>query len=169
MDIKEISKVLRNILRVGVVSSVNPAAATARVTFADRDDMVSKELHIGVQGAHGTKHYWVPHVGEQVLCAFNPNDRNLGEGYILLSLYNTQDTPPGGSSSVRMIQFDDGTIVKNDGGAITVEATGSVTIKAPSITIQGGSGDIVVDGVSLVNHTHGGVIPGGSSTAPPNK
>lgn len=169
MDIRELTKIVRNMLRVGVVSSVNPGASMARVTFPDRDGLVSKEVHIGVDGALGTKHYWVPHIGEEVLCAFCSNDNNLGEGYIIRSLYNTQDLPPAASASVRMIQFDDGTIVKNDGGNITVAATGSVTISAPSITIEGGSGDIVVNGVSLVNHTHGGITPGGGNTAPPNK
>lgn len=166
MDIK---KVLRNLARVGIVSSVNPADMTARVTFPDRDNLVSADLHIITTGSQDTKVYWLPYVGEQVVCLFSANDNNLTEGYILGTMYNSKDTPPATGQGVRAVKFADGSTVINDNGNITVNATGSVTINAPTVTINGGSGDVVVDGVSLVNHTHGGIIPGGGSTAPPNK
>ena len=166
MDIK---KVLRNLARVGIVSSVNPADMTARVTFPDRDDFVRADLHIITTGSQDTKVYWLPYVGEQVVCLFSANDNNLTEGYILGTMYNSKDTPPANGQGVRAVKFADGSSVTNDNGNITVNATGSVTINAPTVTINGGAGDVVVNGVSLVNHTHGGIIPGGGSTAPPNK
>lgn len=165
----DILKTIRNISRVGIVSSVNPADMTARVTFPDRDDLVSADLHILTTGSQDTKVYWLPYVGEQVLCLFCVNDNNLTEGYILGTMYNNKDTPPANGQGVRAVKFADGSTVINDNGAITVNATGSVTINAPVVNITGGSGDVVVNGVSLVNHTHGGIIPGGGSTAPPNK
>ena len=39
----DISKV-RDVIRVGRVSSVNGTNCTARVTFPDKDDLVSQEL-----------------------------------------------------------------------------------------------------------------------------
>ena len=89
MDIK---KVLRNLARVGIVSSVNPADMTARVTFPDRDDLVSADLYIITTGSQDTKVYWLPYVGEQVVCLFSANDNNLTEGYILGTMYNSKDT-----------------------------------------------------------------------------
>lgn len=167
MDTRELEKLIKNVFRVGIVSSVNPAEMTARVVFPDRDYIEGKDLQIGTDGAKDTCMYWVPHIGEQVLCAFCANDNNLTEGYIIKSLYNAVDRPPASSASVRMILFDDGTIVKNDAGAVTINATKSITINAPTVNITGSSGDVVVNGISLVNHTHGGVMPGGGSTGKP--
>ncbi len=40
------------------------------------------------------------------------------------------------------------------GGDVTVETGSSVEINAPTINITGDSGDVTIDGISLVNHTH---------------
>lgn len=58
-------------------------------------------------------------------------------------------------------------------GAISVQAAQSVTVTAPQIIantelIQVNGGDVVADGVSLKNHTHGGVKAGGDASAAPN-
>ena len=42
-------------------------------------------------------------------------------------------------------------------GSIFINATGNVTVK----------GDVIADGISLKNHTHGGVESGGSDTGKP--
>lgn len=64
----------------------------------------------------------------------------------------------------------------SDGG-ITVVSPTQVTIQAPAITLDGdvhitgattGDGDGVFNGISVHDHTHGGVQSGGSNTAPPN-
>lgn len=92
----------------------------------------------------------------------------------------------------------DNTILIHAPSGVTIESDSSVTIKAPQVTIEatettvkghmtvegglnvsGGSGaevdgsltttgDVVADGISLDNHTHGGVQPGGGDTSGPN-
>lgn len=51
MDINQI----RNMLRVGRVSSVNGAACTARVTFPDKEGLVSAELPVLQVGSPSTR------------------------------------------------------------------------------------------------------------------
>lgn len=48
---------------------------------------------------------------------------------------------------------------------LSVSASAGVTIDTPSVTV---SGDVVASGVSLKNHTHGGVERGGNNTNSPN-
>lgn len=94
---------LKNIVRKGIVQSVNPQAMKARVKFGDKGGIISGELHILVrhriivpteketQGnttkaeeGHSHEAYiteWIPDIGEMVLCFMIPDGD--GEGYIL--------------------------------------------------------------------------------------
>ena len=127
MDIKQI----RDIFRIGRVSSVNAANCTARVTFPDKDDtagkgLVSQELPIIVVGSHGTLGYWVPEVDTQVLCCFLPNPAGTGmnEGFI-------QD------ENVRSIRFPDGSFFHFDGkGTIRIHASSHLILTAPRIDLN---------------------------------
>lgn len=65
------------------------------------------------------------------------------------------------------------TNVRVDADSVDVNAN-SVAVDASTVNINGGTGDVVVDGVSLVNHTHShtdtaGLAAGTSNTRPPNK
>jgi hypothetical protein len=56
--------------------------------------------------------------------------------------------------------FQGGSMVRLNGG----EFSGSVG----GTTFTFGGGDLVVNGISLVHHVHGGITPGGSDTAEPH-
>lgn len=61
----------------------------------------------------------------------------------------------------------------NTQDALHVVSTNPVTVNAPKVTVNAAlvevpSGDVTAGGVSLKNHTHGGVTPGGGNTAKPN-
>ena len=67
-----------------------------------------------------------------------------------------------------------GAVTINSPAGITIKATGTMELSASTITasagtvnINGGGGDVVVSGKSLVNHTHTSAAPG-SPTSPPN-
>ena len=67
-----------------------------------------------------------------------------------------------------------GAVSINSPAGITIKATGTMELSASTITasagtvnINGGGGDVVVSGKSLVNHTHTSAAPG-SPTSPPN-
>jgi phage baseplate assembly protein gpV len=76
---------LYDMFRVGKVSSVNYEAGAVRVTFEDKDDMVSDELPMI---AH---EYEMPAVGDEVLCLFFGNSISAG---ICFSRYFFDGFPP---------------------------------------------------------------------------
>lgn len=108
MGVNEELKALKNIVRIGKVSSVNAENRTARVNFADKNNLVSGPLIIlknspfitventnltyGVEEAEGHTHPgiteehtheikispWLPSVGELVLCIYLPNGESDG-------------------------------------------------------------------------------------------
>lgn len=156
---------LESLIRVGRVSSINPAAATARVAYEDRSKMVSAELPVLVRGSRNNKDYWMPDPGEQVLCLFLPNGR--GQGYIVGSFYSAADSPPVTTEQKRSMIFADGTKVEYDTltSTLTIDARGPVNIiAAGGVTV---TGDVIADGISLKHHTHGGVQTGSGSSGPP--
>ena len=103
-----------------------------------------------------------------MLIIFDPNSKNLNEGWIIGAMYSGADTPPVADANVETAVFSDGTSVTMDtsSGTLSISSPGTVNIEAGTINIQG-AGDVVVNGISLVNHTHGGVVPGGGSTGKP--
>jgi phage baseplate assembly protein V len=157
--------VLKNLARVGRVSSINPADATVRVVFEDRENMVSYDLPVIVRQSMRNKDYWLPDVGEQVLCMFLPSGN--AQGFCLGSFYSEVDTLPVSSQNKRHIRFEDGTSIEYDRGThtLTIQAQGPVNIVAAgNVNI---TGDVIANGVSLSTHVHGGVQSGGSNTGQP--
>ena len=76
---------IKSLIRVGSVSSVNPANGTARVAFEANDDNVTYELPVLTRGSKANKDYWIPDIDEQVVCLFLPNTSGRGvcQGFIL--------------------------------------------------------------------------------------
>lgn len=65
-----------NMIRVGIVSSVNIADKTARVIFPDSGNLVSDWLFVLQHGGN-----WMPDVQDRVVCAISCGDET--DGYIL--------------------------------------------------------------------------------------
>lgn len=133
---------IKNIIRIGRVSSIDVNTNTAIVAFSDKDDLVSGNLMIVNRGSMVDKDYWIPDIDEQVLCLMLPNKSGLGlnEGFILGSFFSAEDAPQERSTDVRAVKFGDGTVIKHDRstGNLTVNATGDISIIAGgTITIQG--------------------------------
>ena len=130
---------IRDVFRIGRVSSVNGTNCTARVTFPDKDDLVSAELPIIVIGSKGTQGYWVPEEDTQVLCCFlpNPSGSGLNEGFILGAFYSQQDPPEDKDKNVRSIRFPDGSYFHFDGkGTIHIHASSHLILTAPRIDLN---------------------------------
>ena len=133
---------IKNIIRIGRLSSIDVNANTARVAFSDKDDLVSGNLMIVNRGSMVDKDYWIPDIDEQVLCLMMPNKsgQGLNEGFILGSFFSTEDEPQERSADVRAVKFGDGTVIKHDRstGNLTINATGNISIVAGgTVTIQG--------------------------------
>ena len=131
---------IKRLVRVGIVSSTNPGNGTARVTFPDMDNVVSDELPVLSQGSLVRKHYWIPDVGEQVLCLMLPNTSSNGsnEGFILGAFYNAVDKPVKTGQNIRRYDFGDGSFVEHDSssGNMTIHATGDVIITGATVRIN---------------------------------
>ncbi len=128
----------RNLVRVGKVSSVNGETCRARVTFPDKEDVVSDELPILQTGAAATAGYWVPEVGTQVLCLFlpNPSGHGLNAGFILGAFYTKVAPPKETDPDVREIRFADGSFFRYDHGEISIYAASHLKLTAPKIDIN---------------------------------
>ena len=130
---------IRDIFRVGRVSSVDGTKCTAKVTFPDKDDMVSDDLPIVLIGSHATKQYWLPEVDTQVLCCFlpNPSGHGMNQGFVLGGFYSTADPPEESDPKVRCIKVPDGSYIRFDGnGEGHIHASGHLILTAPRIDLN---------------------------------
>lgn len=187
-DNDNIKDLLNLLIRIGEVSDVNPAACTARVVFDDDDSVVSKELQILQKNTLSTKDYYMPVVGEDVVCLFLPT--GIEEGFILGSVYAGEITPPETDGNKRTVVFADDTKVSYDSKthqlSITIGETSftanssSLVVASPNITFKGNvkiegdttttgsitsGGDVVAGDISTQKHTHIGNM--GSPTSAP--
>ena len=154
----------RHFIKIGEVSSINPAMGTARVVFDDEDSVVSYDLPVLQTNTFANKDYAMPDVGEDVLCLFLPS--GLEEGFILGSFYAGEIELPESNGNVRTVVFSDGTKISYDRALHTLSATidgtslvanrAGIQVKAPdviihdanTINIQGGTDVNVAAGTS---------------------
>ncbi len=131
---------VKNIIRIGEISSVNPNDMTARVTFPDKDDVVSGDLKIITQGSQQTKKYWLPVPKEPVLCIMLPNNTtSLNQGFIIGSYFTAQNVVPANSGEgKRLIDFGDGTIISYDRNAkeLNINCAGGIKINGTRIDLN---------------------------------
>ena len=145
---------VRQLVRVGTVASVNDTAGTCRVTLPDADNMQTYDLRVIQRKTHKDKNSVLPDVGEHVLCLFLPYGQE--QGFVLGAFYSATDLPPVGTRDKAHWTFADGTVLEYDRklhklsgkvqGSVELTATGdisatsetSVHLQAPEITVQGG-------------------------------
>lgn len=137
--------------RVGLVKEQDLQGARVRVTFPDRDQMVSYWLPIVVFKTQNDKSYWLPDLGEQVVCLMDEYDE---AGAVLGAIYSAADTPPVQSADKFHVSFKDGANFEYDrtAHAFTMNLPGNATMKislngasiaidtAGNVTIAPGSG-----------------------------
>ena len=138
MDTETLRRGLRGIVRAGKVSSIYPERMTARVTFADNDKNVSKELPVMNRNAAKNKDYWMPDVGDPVVCLFAQNDKNLSSGWILGTFFNEGSPPQSVSADIRRLDFSDGTFIEYDRASHTlnINCVGVINIKGATVNIN---------------------------------
>ena len=176
--------VLANMIKVGIVSSVDPNGPTVRVTYPDKDHHVSSDLQLVVSDSLNNKRYFNYDVGEQVLTLSLPNSTGATQGFVLGALYSTEDQALAGMTKDKYrMDYLDGAFWEYDrdahqltanipskvsinvGEIVSAIVGQSIIVNVPKIIV---TGDVIAGGISLIHHTHGGVEPGGGSTAPPN-
>lgn len=104
---------LNNIIRIGVVSSLNIEDCTVKVVFQEFDNsLVSYDLPVMVKQSLQNKDYYLPDVNEQVICIFLAT--GLESGFVLGSLYNEEDKPVVNNANKRSVTFSDGSYIEYD-------------------------------------------------------
>lgn len=143
---KALSSKVNNLFRIGTVTSLKPDCALARVVFEDRDNMESADLPVIVRNTLSNKDYWMPDVGEKVLCLFLP--LGLEQGFIIGSYYVQGNIPAANDGNKRAVEFEDGTRVEYDrsahklqidipadGGQVVINSQAKVTVNSPLIDL----------------------------------
>lgn len=182
-------RLLGEVFRTGIVSTIDEAAASARVTFEDRDDVVSYDLQVMVRNTRNNKDYWMPEVGEPVLCLFLPG--GIEQGFILGSYYTQVTTPDANTANKRRTYFSDGASIEYDrethtytvdipasGGNVIINAQTSVTVNSPKIDLGESAAlepSVLGDKLAALwaqveswcnSHTHGNGAGGNPTTEP---
>lgn len=91
--------------RVGIVQAQDTANAKVRVVFPDYDEMISWWLPVIFAKTQDDKFYWIPDIGEQVVCLMDLRDE---AGAVLGAIYSAADVPPVNSADKFHIAFKDG-------------------------------------------------------------
>lgn len=184
----DLSRRLENLIRLGTIAAVDPGTARCRVSTGGLE---TEWLPWLAQRA-GTDRDWnPPSAGEQCLVICPSGDPAVG--VVLLGIYS--DSAPANDDSLdrRRTTYRDGAVIEYDtathalraalpaGGTAELIADGGITLVG-DITHQGDyrqtgsqtvSGtvtvalDVIAAGISLVNHTHTGVMSGPASTGKP--
>lgn len=120
-------------IKIGKISSIDEKKCTAKVVFPDMQNYVSGDMNIIVPFTLKAKAYYMPEIGERVLCITNDN-----EGFILGSFFAENRLPPDGDKDKAYIDFGDGTVVRYDKKEKLLEIiceNGNIKIKGKSVEI----------------------------------
>lgn len=139
MATDSVLQALSQYIFIGIVSSYGTEhPGTVIVTRPDQEDRTSAELYVMSRCTKDTKDYWMPDIGEAVLCILlpNTNGKGPGEGFVIGAHYSEVDAPVETDTSVRSIRYKDGSYIVNDNGNIEIHASKHLTLTAPTIDIN---------------------------------
>jgi phage baseplate assembly protein V len=144
--------------RVGIVKAQDAANARVRVMFPDRDQMESWWLPVVFTKTQNDKMYWIPDVGEQVVCMMDEYDE---DGAVLGAIYSSADRPPATSADKLHLTFKDGAAFEYDRSVHSLQMTipngGTVAITANGASIAiDGSGNVAVAASGQIQFAGGG-------------
>ncbi|MBQ4791727.1 phage baseplate assembly protein V [Pectobacterium versatile] len=140
-SINEILRLLRNLIRVGVVTHVNTADALCRVQTGD---MTTGWLNWLTRRAGRSRDWWAPSIGEQVLILSIGGE--LDTAFVLPGIYSDDHPAPSASADAYHVTFPDGAVIEYEPatGALTVSgiktaditASESLTATVPLVTVK---------------------------------
>jgi phage baseplate assembly protein V len=175
------------VFRVGIVKIQDVQTARVRVAFPDRNQLVSWWLPIVTPKSQNDKAYWIPDVGEQVVCFMDEYDE---DGAVLGAIYSQVDTTPVQSADKWHITMQDGSTFEYDRSnhtfAINIAPNSStldIIVNGPAnLTVQNGdvnlsavNGNITlktnehsdsVNGIIDMYNQHTHPMPGGTTGVP---
>lgn len=132
-------------LKVGRVAKVDARRATAVVVFGADDGLASWTLPVLQHKAHGDQSYWMPDLGDLVVCML---DEHAEFGVVLGAIYTTEAAPPVASLDKLHIRFQDGSTFEYDRAAhrlaVSLTAGGTILLEATHVQVGGDSGGQLV-------------------------
>ena len=174
--------------RVGIVKAQDVQNARLRVTFPDRNQMTSWWLPIVVPKSQNDKAYWIPDIGEQVVCLMDEHDE---DGAVLGCIYSSADLTPVQSADKWHLTMKDNATFEYDRSqsilAINLPANATMSIIVNGVTMSidssknlnlSGAADIKLvtsshnDSVNGIINTYNGHThsdPQGGNTGVPNE
>jgi len=173
-QIAEIERRLLNMVRFGTVASVNTSTNTCRVKL--NGTLTTGDLPWAVRRAGRVRTASAPSIGEQVTVIAPAGD--LSQAVVLLAIYQTAFAAPSTEPDDDWVQYDDGAVISYNqrshslraalptGGTLSITADGGMTLTG-DVTINGtlrSTGDIFAGNISVQQHVHGGIQPGGANT-----
>src|SRR5690606_39797517 len=174
--IADLRRRLDNMIRPGTIYAVDHARTRCRVKTGN---ILTGWLRYFVDRAGSVRRHSTPTLGEQ--CLILSPSGEMTAGFVLVGVNCDQFPSPSDNPDLDSTTYPDGTWVGYDmgskeltvimaaGGRLILEAPAGVQIKgdvdiAGTVTV---SKDVIASDISLVNHTHGGVQGGNSSTGKP--
>jgi phage baseplate assembly protein V len=151
-DTQENDRRLANLAQMGVVEEVqfdNPPKARVRV-----GELLTGWLRMGTRRAGDAHESWAYSVGEEVLVISTSG--NMAQGVIVCALANGANAAQAAAGTFKTT-YPGGEIIEIAGGVVTITAPGNVIV----------NGDVIANGISLINHVHGGITPGPTDTGKP--
>lgn len=136
-----------SLIKVGEVSSIDPAKCTARVVFDDEDSIVSYDLPVLQRNTLKNHDFAMPDIGEDAIVLFFGEGQE--DGVIIGSIYAGEVTPPESTENRRTVVFDDDTRVCYD----RQEHKLTVTIEGTEIVFNRQDGSITVPNAVTINCT----------------
>lgn len=128
------------LVRIGIVSEIDPSMAMVKVTFDDltSDDsngLLSDWLAVGQHGSTEDAGYWLPNIGAQVVCVMLSN--GVEEGVVISTLYNDEDVPHTSGAGRWYKKFSDGSVIEYDPSlGFKIETGMKVVIKGAAVEIN---------------------------------
>ena len=149
---------VQSLIKIGEVSSIDPAKCTARVVFDDEDSIVSYDLPVLQRNTIKNHDFAMPDIGEDAIVLFFGEGQE--DGVILGSIYAGEVTPPESTENRRTVVFDDDTRVCYD----RQEHKLTVTIEGTEIIFNRQDGSITVPNAVTINCTTATVNASSSMT-----
>ncbi|WP_151994597.1 phage baseplate assembly protein V [Buttiauxella massiliensis] len=140
-SLNDLARLLRNIIRTGIVIDVDTVQALCRI---ETGGITTDWLHWLTPRAGRSRTWWAPSVGEQVLVLAIGGE--LDTAFILPGIYSDDHPAPSASADALHISFPDGAVMEYEPetGALTVSgiktasvtAYESVVVTVPVVTVK---------------------------------
>lgn len=147
MNLFDMPEGVPSLIKIGEISSIDPAKCTARVVFDDEDSIVSFDLPVLQRNSLKNHDYAMPDVGEDAIVLFFGEGQE--DGVILGSIYAGEVTPPESTENRRTVVFDDDTRVCYD----RAEHKLTVTIEGTEVVFNRQDGSITVPNAVTIHCT----------------